>query len=140
MQQKEIIYRWMAPIHRFEKKFFGGLLSATSFLVVGIVGIAAFAAISQLTRTGLAGIAIAIVATIVSMLLTLLVITPLPIFYDMTLPVYVWRRFQVNRNEALIRPTLLLLRRTGDSHTVAILDEHDDVIGEIESHLNGYHP
>ncbi len=138
MQLEDITYRWMAPIHRFEKKFFGGLLGATSFLAVGMVGIVTFGLLSQLI-TGLTGMVVAAVVTVIAMLLTLLVITPLPVFYDMTLPVYVWKRWQLTRKPETIRPTLQLLTRSTDSHQVAILDEDGAVIGEIQSHVNGYH-
>ncbi len=104
MKHDEIVHPWPMNINTYEQTFLG--LSMTTLMVAGVTLIALFVTLSQ-TLGGLAGMLLGALLGAAGAGVVVLALTELALFNEMTLPVYLWRRFQARHDTALAIPLIV---------------------------------
>ena len=128
MKLEEVVHPWPPNIHRYEQKFFG--IPVMSFMGGGMAGIGTFVVFSQAILSGISGMIVGAILALVAFGLAILSMTPLPMFHNRTLPVYLLRRWQAGRNKEPLQ--LALIVSTESDKEVEILNWDNESQGVLQ--------
>ena len=112
MKLNEIVHPWPPNIHRYEQKFFG--IPVMSFMGGGMAGVGAFVVFSQAIFSGVTGMIVGAIMALVSFGLVILCMTPLAMFHNRALPMYLARRWQARQKKEPLQLALIVATDSQD--------------------------
>jgi len=128
MKPESIAHQWPPNIHRYEQKFFG--VPVMSFMGGGMAGIGAFVVFSQAVFSGITGLIAGAIMALIAFGMTMLCLTPLAMFHNKALPIYLMRRWQAGQNRQPIQLDLIV--STQNNGEVEILNWDDESQGVLQ--------